>query len=45
MIGEYDNKKDIQNIMRKNIFNILNSDKIASDYIASLLKPKSINFR
>ena len=45
MISEYDNKKDIKNIMRENIFNILNSDKIASDYIASLLKPKSINFR
>ena len=37
-INEFENKKDIKNIMKDNIFNISNSDKVAGDYISNLIK-------
>ena len=39
-ISEFDYKKDMKNIMTDNIFNISHSDKVASDYINSLVKSK-----
>ena len=36
-ICDYENKKDIEKLMRNNIFNINNSDKSAADYISKLL--------
>ncbi len=36
-ISDYEDKKDIEKIMRENIFNINNSDKLAADYISKLL--------